>query len=71
MKRNPWALTDAEAAARDAAILNQFLAAKRHAETVHSHDRRVVRALDRQFGNPAVREALLRAVNRKMAERAP
>lgn len=68
MKRNPWALSDTAAAARDSAILDQFLAAKRQAETVMLDDRRVARALDRQFGNVAVREALLRAVNRRMAQ---
>lgn len=67
--RNPWALTPEQATARDEAIYQQFLAAKQHAETVYVDERRVARFLEKQFGNVAVRYALLRAINRRMAQR--
>lgn len=67
MKRNPWALTEADAAARDEAVLDQFMAAKQQAERVCLDDAAVQLMLERQFGHPAVKQAVLRAVNRRRA----
>ncbi len=68
MKRNPWALTDEQARERDETIYRQFFAALPEADRI-ANPRRRIAFLERQFGHPAVRAAIMRAVVRKQGAR--
>lgn len=68
VKRNPWALTDEQARARDDAILTQYLAAVERADKF-GNEAQGTEWLKRQFGHPEVRSAMMRAVVRRQASR--
>ncbi len=68
MKRRPWVLTEAEARARDEAIFEQFTDAAKRADRF-ARPVQGMAWLKRQFGNLAIRQAIMRAVVRKQGAR--
>lgn len=66
-RANPWALSPAQAAARDDAILDQYTAALARSRKLHVSQAKADRWLAKQFAHEEVRRAVARAVERRIA----
>lgn len=64
--RNPWALTEAEAIARDDAILADYMAAMAEAKRRFVRDEQIDQWLHARFGKVPIYAAIIRAANRRI-----
>lgn len=69
MGRNPWACTPEQAAAREDAIYEQFLAEIKRADQRFADPRQKDLYLDKQYGSPPVKAAIMASLMRRSAAR--
>jgi len=68
-RANPWAISAEQAAAREDAIFDQFQAEIKSADRRFSTEQRKAAYLDKQYGNRAVKAAIMAALMRRSAPR--